>query len=177
MIEKAKQYATEAHRGQKRKGSDEDYVRHPIRVAKTLQEAGFNEATVCAGYLHDVVEDTDITLDDIEQEFGKEVAVIVAAHTEDKEKSWQERKQHTITVVKESSLDIKALIVADKLDNLQSISEGLSTQGDELWRLFNAGYEHQKWYYQSVAQAMGEGLKSEPAFFRAYSRLVHLTFH
>lgn len=178
MIEKAKQYAIEAHHGQKRKGANEDYVHHPIRVAETLRESGFPEAVVCAGYLHDVVEDTEVTRQNLDKEFGKEVANIVMAHTEDKEKSWQERKQHTINMVRTAPLNVKALVVADKWDNLQSIQAGLVTQGKQLWDLFNAGYERQKWYYESVEKAMWENLEDRvaPPFFHEYSELVKQTF-
>ncbi|WP_309545135.1 HD domain-containing protein, partial [Halobacillus trueperi] len=57
MIEKAKAFAAKAHQGQKRKNASEDYVVHPIRVADLLKQAGFREELICAGYLHDVVED------------------------------------------------------------------------------------------------------------------------
>ena len=74
MIEKAKDFATKAHAGQVRKNANVPYITHPIRVAERLQKSGFREALICAGYLHDVVEDTPVEIEDIEKEFGKEVA-------------------------------------------------------------------------------------------------------
>ncbi|MBA2176607.1 bifunctional (p)ppGpp synthetase/guanosine-3',5'-bis(diphosphate) 3'-pyrophosphohydrolase [Halobacillus locisalis] len=177
MIEKARRIATEAHAGQKRKNSNEDYIVHPIRVAERLAAAGFGKEVVCAGYLHDVVEDTSVTQEDLEKEFGREVTALVAMHTEDKSKSWKERKQHTIDVVRSGSLEVKALIVADKLDNLQSIHNQLQA-GEPVWDAFNAGYEHQKWYYTSVRDVMSENLDPElvPRYFDEYDRLVKKTF-
>ncbi len=178
MIEKAKKVATRVHAGQKRKNSGDDYIVHPIRVAEQLDSAGFSEAVVCAGYLHDVVEDTSLTKEDIEKEFGQEVAALVAAHTEDKSKSWQERKQHTIDVVRSGSLEVKALIVADKLDNLQSIHGSLQQIGESIWKAFNAGYEQQKWYYTSVCEVMSDNIDQRlvPRYFAEYERLVKQTF-
>ncbi|MGP4076735.1 HD domain-containing protein [Halobacillus sp. K22] len=178
MIKEARNFAAEAHKGQKRKNSNTDYIVHPERVAESLLKAGFSTEVVCAGYLHDVVEDTSYTLKDIEKEFGGEVKALVDAHTENKSKSWQERKSHTIQSVREGSLELKALIVADKLDNLQSLNQDLEINGDKVWSNFNAGYTHQKWFYQSVAEVMGVGLKEKdvPAFFNTYRKLVKQTF-
>ncbi|CDQ21434.1 HD domain-containing protein [Halobacillus karajensis] len=178
MIDKAKLFATKAHCGQKRKNADEDYIVHPVRVAETLKQAGFHDVLICAGYLHDVAEDTAYTLDDIEKEFGFDVRQLVAAHTEDKSKAWQERKQQTIHTVHEASFDVKSLIVADKLDNLESLQKEIQTHGNEVWKKFNAGYDWQKWYNQSIAEAMTNGLRSEqiPHYFKRYKQLVKQTF-
>ncbi|MGI8316315.1 HD domain-containing protein [Halobacillus mangrovi] len=178
MIEEAKAFAAKAHAGQKRKNSNVDYIVHPIRVAKTLKEAGFPEEVICAGYLHDVAEDTDYDLSDIERRFGTEVKEMVAAHTEDKSQSWNARKTHTIETLRDAPLEVKALIIADKLDNLQSLSEDLEQEGDAIWIHFNAGYEKQKWYNESIAEVMEEGLEAEevPEFFHTYQELVKQTF-
>ncbi|GGF34491.1 phosphohydrolase [Halobacillus andaensis] len=178
MIEKAKAFATEAHKGQKRKSSNEDYIVHPIRVAYTLQQAECSKELICAGFLHDVVEDTPYELEDIEKEFGPAVTELVAAHTEDKTKSWHERKAHTIEVVRTGNLEVKSLIVADKWDNLQSIEEGQHKMGEAIWSYFNSSYDQQKWYYQSVANNMWVGIpeKEAPEFFHSYSKTVQRFF-
>ena len=72
-------------------------IAHPIRVALQLERAGFSAELVAAGFLHDVVEDTPISMQEIEERFGKLVAYYVAGNTEDKTKSWEERKQHSAT--------------------------------------------------------------------------------
>ncbi|MFD2923389.1 HD domain-containing protein [Halobacillus naozhouensis] len=178
MIEKAKQFAEKAHQGQKRKNSDTDYIIHPIQVAATLKSAGYREEVICAGYLHDVVEDTMYELADIEREFTKKVRDLVAAHTEDKSKSWQERKQHTVDNVRMGSLEVKCLIVADKLDNLLSLEKDFERDGDALWKHFNAGYLQQKWYNTSIAENMTKGITSGdiPEFFHVYQETVDRFF-
>src|SRR5690606_13455577 len=75
-VRKGYEYACRAHQGQKRK-SGEDYIVHPLGVAKILAELQLDVTTITAGLLHDVVEDTEVTLDDIKGEFGEEVALLV----------------------------------------------------------------------------------------------------
>nr|WP_173918871.1 HD domain-containing protein [Halobacillus sp. Marseille-Q1614] len=178
MLKKAQSFADHAHRGQKRKSSNEDYIVHPIRVARTLEEAGASKELICAGYLHDVVEDTSYEIDDIEREFGAKVRRLVASHTEDKTKSWLERKSLTIETVKQSDKEVKFLIVADKLDNLSSIENDRQRLGEEVWRFFKAGYDMQKWYYQSVDKYMLDGMPPQetPEFFMSYRELVQRVF-
>ncbi|ASN07195.1 HD domain-containing protein [Virgibacillus necropolis] len=178
MKQKAKEFAEKAHQGQTRKSSNVPYITHPIRVAEKLEGAGFSDAVVCAGYLHDVVEDTTYEIEDIEAEFGSRVAELVAAHTEDKSKSWQERKQHTIDIVKHAEIDVKNLIVADKLDNLLGLEQDLDSQGEAVWRNFNAGVEQQKWYNSSIVENMLVGINPEdaPSYFAEYKDAVKRVF-
>ncbi|UOQ44521.1 HD domain-containing protein [Halobacillus salinarum] len=178
MLNKAKAFAEKAHRGQTRKNSNTDYIVHPIRVAERLSEAGCSEAVISAGYLHDVVEDTSVNLEDLVREFGQEVARIVSAHTEDKSKSWQERKQHTIDTLRTAPKEVKCLIVADKLDNLLSLEEDLKRIGNDVWENFNAGKDHQRWYYESIAKEMDNNLSEAeiPLFFKEYTRTLYRVF-
>ena len=76
LIERAFEFAKEAHAGQKR-ASGEDYIQHPVRVAKILTEMHLDSGAIAAGFLHDVPDDTSKTMEDIEKEFGKEVAFLV----------------------------------------------------------------------------------------------------
>jgi (p)ppGpp synthase/HD superfamily hydrolase len=174
----AKQFAIKAHEGQHRKNAEEPYITHPIRVAAQLENADFSDELVCAGYLHDVVEDTIYNIEDIEKEFGPEVARLVAAHTEDKSKSWQARKQHTIDTFKTADKDVKYLIVADKLDNLQDLEQSLQQQGAVVWEKFNAGKNKQKWYNESIAAHMYDGLDTEdtPNYFQTFAETVERVF-
>lgn len=76
FVEKAYKFAAKAHKGQKR-ASGQSYIVHPTQVAGTLAKLGLDPDTVAAGFLHDTVEDTAATNDDIKREFGKDVAFIV----------------------------------------------------------------------------------------------------
>ncbi len=178
MKTKARQFAEKAHKGQIRKSGNIPYITHPIRVARILEKAGASDALVCAGYLHDVVEDTPIEIEEVEKVFGPEIADLVQAHTEDKSKSWQERKQHTIDTLRIGNRDVKQLIVADRLDNLLSIEKDLQKIGPAIWDVFNAGIDKQKWYNEEVVRNMDIGLNENeiPAFFNEFSSTVTRVF-
>ena len=79
-LKQAIEVATQAHEGQLRK-SGEPYITHPLAVMKLLQEWNMDEDTVIAGVLHDTVEDTPLTLQEIEDQFGKDVAFLVSGVT------------------------------------------------------------------------------------------------
>ena len=96
LIHKAIEFAAIRHKDQKRKGTELPYIVHPMEVMQILTENGCDEIVIVAGILHDTIEDTETTYDDILENFGKEIADIVASESEDKSKSWKERKQTTI---------------------------------------------------------------------------------
>ena len=89
-------YAAKKHEGQVRKGTDTPYIVHPMEVMQILTAAGCGEDVIVAGILHDTVEDTDATLEEISALFGEKVARLVAHESEDKSKTWRERKSATI---------------------------------------------------------------------------------
>lgn len=93
MINQAIIFATKAHEGQLRKVTQSPFIIHPLAVGCTLADAGEDEDVVVAGFLHDTVEDTDVTLDQIRDEFGDEVAELVDGCSENKALSWDERKK------------------------------------------------------------------------------------
>ena len=133
---------------------------------------------MAAGYLHDTVEDTDVTMEMIQKEFDNKVAEVVKVNTENKEHSWEMRKQHTIDSIKCAPLEIRALIIADKLDNLSCLIEDYNTYGEDVWVFFNRGKEKQKWYLESIAQNLMHGLEEDevPKFFHEYKQLVRAFF-
>lgn len=178
ILEQAKNFAQKAHQGQFRKVTKTPYIEHPIRVANRLKHSGASDELIAAAYLHDVVEDTSYKIKDIQETFGNRIATLVTAHTEDKSKSWLERKQETIDLLKNAELEIKYLIVADRLDNLLDLETDLNQLGPDVWNYFNAGFEHQKWYNESIAKNMEYGIDPEdiPSFFNDFKQAVHRIF-
>ena len=168
-ITKAFKFAFEAHDGQKRKGTKAPYIIHPMDVAIILMKNHASDDIVIAGLLHDTVEDTDTTIEDIEENFGKEVARLVRGVTEpsklnkeesEKEKCpdrWKNNKTHTIEFIKTAEKDMKILSCADKLSNIRSMIEDKKIIGAELWKKFSAPQEEQKWYYSSMCKSFIEG--------------------
>lgn len=149
-IHKAIEFATIRHDGQKRKGSTIPYIVHPMEVMQILTACRFPEDTIIAGLLHDTLEDTCTKPEEIEELFGQKILEIIQANSEDKSKSWQERKQHTIDTLPDIGLDAQAVCFADKLANLRSMYADWMKIGDKLWKRFNAPKEKIQWYYQSL---------------------------
>lgn len=178
MKEKARAFAEKAHQGQYRKITKTPYITHPIRVGEILEEAGCSDELISAGYLHDVVEDTQYEIEDIEELFGTKIAEFVASHTEDKSKTWKERKQHTINILRDADKEVKYLIVADRLDNIMEFEKDLHELGSKVWGYFNAGYEDQKWYNESMIKNMSVGLNRDdiPSFFTTFEQTVLRVF-
>ena len=178
LIEKARSFAKEAHKDQVRKTTGAPYIGHPFHVAKILEDAGMPTAVVVAGYLHDTVEDTDVTIEDIEREFGTEVKELVAYNTEEKENTWEERKQHTIDQLKTGTLHQKALVVADKYANLLELKRVCEYKGEDVFRAFKRGRTEQGWYFSGVANSGIENLPKEevPDFFYDYQNEVKSFF-
>ncbi|PLS03104.1 HD domain-containing protein [Neobacillus cucumis] len=155
IIEKALQMAAKAHSKQQRKGSDIPYIVHPVAVGMILMKAGYDESFIAAGILHDTVEDTEISLNDIHREFGLEIARIVDGCSEpDKSLSWEERKTHTIEYLKDAPMEIRAVACADKLHNVRSIKNDYEQVGEAIWSKFNAGKEKQEWYYTQIVESL-----------------------
>ena len=156
MLHEALYFAARAHDGQRRKGTDIPYIVHPYEVAQILMAEGAEEEVIIAGLLHDTVEDTSVTLEDIRQAFGEQVALMVLACSENKEESWEERKQHTIRYVKmHCPYEVMLIVCADKLSNLRSIRDDLEQIGESLWERFHRGRSEQRWYYESLLEAFG----------------------
>ena len=117
MFEKAVIFATNAHNGQTRKGTNLPFIIHPLEVAAIVAAMTLDEDMLCAAVLHDVVEDCDdISIEDIRHEFGDVVASYVYQESEDKSKTWVERKGHTIDFLKNHApRNAKIIALGDKL--------------------------------------------------------------
>jgi (p)ppGpp synthase/HD superfamily hydrolase len=164
----AKSFAIKAHKGQVRKVEpDKPLIVHPINVANILKEYGFSKDVIDAGYLHDVVEDKNYTLDDIKKLFGLKVYTLVKNATdEDKNLSWEERKIQKIEKLKKLDLDSKALICADKISNLEDLRNLFGKEQHYDFSKLNRGFEKQKWYYESIYNSLIEGVEMQPIFER-----------
>ena len=154
MIFKAIEFAVNAHKGQYRKGTKIPYIIHPIGVARILIDYGCSEEVITAGILHDTVEDTHISLQDIKREFGEKTEKLVEGASElDKSDTWENRKQSTIDKIKDATEELLMVECADKLDNIRAIRSDCAKYGDIMWQRFRKPKEKQKWYYESLANA------------------------
>lgn len=162
-IQKAVEFAIVVHKGQTRKGGNNPFILHPLEsgiIAQSiLTQLGMEseiDEVVAAAILHDTIEDTNVTEEDIMNRFGQNILDMVLWQSEDKTKSWHERKSYTLESLdnlndsKESEL-LKILILADKLANMREIKRDYDKLGDKLWDIFNVKDKAKhKWYYQGI---------------------------
>lgn len=124
LLLKATAFAAEKHRHQRRKdAAASPYINHPIAVTTVLKhEGGIADVVVlCAGMLHDTIEDTETTTEDLETEFGSEIAGVVLEVTDDKSLAKDERKRLQIEHAATLSHRAKLVKLADKICNLRDI--------------------------------------------------------
>jgi len=149
-------FAAHAHNGQKRKGTDIDYITHPLEVLQILTSMNAGRELQAAGVLHDTVEDSGVSITEIQRIFGGRVAALVESHSEDKTKSWQERKQQTLDDLTEAERDVKLLVMADAVANLRSMVSDYAQIGEKLWERFNVSKQQKGKYYSDMQDLMFE---------------------
>ena len=151
---------------------------HPISVAELLEEYGYDDNVVAAGYLHDVVEDTKYTIEDIEKEFGKDIAsLVIGASERDKSLSWEERKQHTIDETKTLPLRNKLIICADKINNLEDMMIKFEKNGNRDFSAFKRGEKEQKWYYTNVYKSLIYNEDENLPIFKRLKNVLDIVFN
>ena len=177
LIEKAIVFATWAHEGAVRKGKGRPFILHPLEVLSIAASLTEDEEVLAAAVLHDTVEDTPVTREEIEWKFGFRVANLVAAESEDKrrdrsaESTWLIRKQEAIDQLQKAGRDAKLISICDKLSNLRDMDQDYAEIGDRIWERF-----HQKdkklhaWYYTSIYDILSEEFGDNPALreFKAH---------
>lgn len=177
-IEYAIYYATKAHTGQRRRSENIDMIFHPFTCGMILQRNGCDKDIVSAAILHDVVEDTEYSFEDIEREFGKKVRDYVYDASEpDKSLEWEERKKHTIEHIKNAPLGSKLIVACDKISNLEDLYESVEKYGEEkAFSYLKRNKEKQKWYYTSVYESCIEGVDSKHPIFERYKKILEKLF-
>ena len=182
LVSEAIAFAVKAHDGMRRKKSESPYILHPMEAAVIVGTMTNDQNVISAAALHDVVEDADITIDEIEVRFGKRVRELVESETEDKRAdlppsdTWKIRKEESLAVLKNTD-DIDVLIVwlGDKLANIRSIYRDFKVEGENVWQKFNQkDSKQQAWYYRSIAD-LTERLSDTLAWLE-YKTLTELIF-
>lgn len=176
MVDKAIAFATKAHEGQVRKGTSRPYIVHPVEVGDIVAKMTDDEEVIAAAVLHDTIEDCDgVTEEVIRKEFGERVASMVAHESEDKTKSWRERKSTTIERLKVAPLELQYIGLADKLSNMRDIDRDYPIYGEELWNRFRMKDKNViGWYYKEIMKSL-ESLKGMEAY-EEYCQLVKANF-
>ncbi len=175
MVQKAAIFASQAHEGKVRKGTKIPYIIHPLETAAIVSGLTGDEAVICAALLHDVIEDTQVTYEELLEQFGNRVAGLVRFESEDKSKSWQERKAETIRHLENASREAKMICLGDKLSNLRSTAADRMMKGEEVWKKFRETDKRKhEWYYREILGQLSEF--SETPAYQEYLGLMQLLF-
>ena len=182
LMDRAIVFATRAHSGTYRKGTHIPYIVHPIEAAAIVATMTDDPDMIAAAVLHDVVEDTDATVEEIRFFFNRRIARLVEAESENKRKdlppqeTWMLRKMETLEFLRtQADREAKILALADKLSNMRAIHRDQNTVGDKLWERFNEKDKSKHgWMYRQVANALSE--LSDTFAWQEYDELVRKTF-
>ena len=182
LVSEAIAFAVKAHDGMRRKKSEAPYILHPMEAAVIVGTMTDDQNLIAAAVLHDVVEDADINIEEIEEKFGRRVRELVASETEDKRAdlppadTWRVRKEETLAVLK-NTRDVAVLMVwlGDKLANMRAIYRDWKVEGDAMWQKFNQkDVGEQAWYYRTIVR-LTERLSYTSAWLE-YKTLTELVF-
>ena len=182
LVSEAIAFAVKVHDGMRRKKSDAPYILHPMEAAVIVGTMTDDKDVISAAVLHDVVEDTPITIEEIEENFGSRVRELVGAETEDKrtdqppESTWRIRKEESLEELKNcGDTAVLMLWLGDKLSNMRSFYRIWKSEGDSMWQSFNQKDPvQQKWYYCTIAE-LTSSLKEFTAW-QEYNELLKIVF-
>jgi myo-inositol-1(or 4)-monophosphatase len=143
LLDRAIVFAVRAHAGTERRGKGVPYIVHPMEAVEIVATMTADQELLAAAALHDVVEDTDVTVEDLRAEFGDRIAELVASESDtfeegvSEEDSWHARKKAAIERLARSSHDAKMVALGDKLSNMRAIARDYAVKGDSFWNIFH----------------------------------------
>jgi len=181
LLDRAILFAVKAHAGTERRGKGFPYIVHPLEAVEIVATITPDQELLAAAALHDVVEDTDISADDLRAEFGNRIADLVVAESDvfvegvSEEDSWHDRKQAAIDRLAAAPYEAKIVAMGDKLSNMRAIARDYIRMGDELWKIFHVKdiTEHE-WHYRGLAASLSE--LSDTFAYREFVQLIDQVF-
>ena len=180
LLDRAIVFAVNAHKGVERKGKGFPYIVHPLEAVSIVATMSSDQELLAAAVLHDVIEDTPTTFEDLKQEFGERVARLVEAESDKAVKgpdaeTWRQRKLDSLNRLRSADRDVKIVTIGDKLSNMRAIALDYQAVGDELWKRFTISNpaEH-AWRYRALAEALSDLADTEA--YKEFCMLVDKTF-
>ena len=181
LLDRAIIFAVKAHAGTERRGKGYPYIVHPLEAVEIVATMTADQELLAAAALHDTVEDTDVTVDQLRAEFGDRIASLVADESDEmpagmsEEDSWHGRKQAAIDRLSRASRDAKIVALGDKLSNMRAIARDYAVQGDALWNIFHAkDPKDHEWHYRGLADALRE--LEDTVAFKEFESLINKVF-
>lgn len=181
FLDRAIIFAVKAHAGTERRGKGYPYIVHPLEAVEIVATMTKDQELLAAAALHDTVEDTDVTVEQLREAFGDRVAELVASESDEmpegvsEEDSWHARKQAAIDRLAKAGREAKMVALGDKLSNMRAIARDYSVLGDALWDIFHAkDPKDHEWHYRGLADALRE---LEDTFaFKEFESLINQVF-
>ena len=181
LLDRAIIFAVQAHAGTERRGKGFPYIVHPMEAMEIVATITPDQELLAAAALHDTVEDTDVTVEEIRAQFGERIASLVAAESDEmpegvsEEDSWHARKKAAIDRLAAAPHDAKIVALGDKLSNMRAIARDYAVKGDELWKIFHASDpKDHEWHYRGLADSLRE--LSGTFAFQEFEALINQVF-
>ena len=181
LLDRAIIFAVKAHAGTERRGKGFPYIVHPLEAVEIVATITPDQELLAAAALHDVVEDTDVSVDEIRAEFGDRIAALVAAESDtfeegvSEEDSWHSRKRAAIERLASASHDAKIVALGDKLSNMRAIARDWAVQGDYFWNIFHAkDPKDHEWHYRGLAESLHE--LQDTFAYKEFESLINQVF-
>ena len=181
LLDRAIVFAVNAHHNTERRGKGFPYIVHPMEAVEIVATITPDQELLAAAALHDTIEDTDVTVEDIRREFGERIADLVYAESDQfaegvsEEDSWRDRKQAAIHRLAAAPHDAKIVAMGDKLSNMRAIWRDYQTMGDELWNIFHVKDKaSHEWHYRGLADSLKE--LSDTFVYKEFLALIEEVF-
>jgi len=171
LLDRAIMFAVKAHHNTERRGKGFPYIVHPLEAVEIVATITPDQELLAAAALHDTIEDTDVTVEDIRRAFGDRIAELVHSESDqidgvvftggtgehDEVATWHARKQAAIDRLAAASHDAKIVAMGDKLSNMRAIARDYAVKGDELWNIFHVKDKaSHEWHYRGLAASLSE---------------------
>lgn len=181
LLDRAIIFAVKAHAGTERRGKGFPYIVHPMEAMEIVATITPDQELLAAAALHDVVEDTDVSADELRREFGDRIAALVVAESDvfedgvSEEDSWHARKKAAIDRLARAPYEAKIVAMGDKLSNMRAIARDYAVKGDSLWSIFHAkDPKDHEWHYRGLADALSE--LSDTFAYKEFVQLIDQVF-
>jgi myo-inositol-1(or 4)-monophosphatase len=181
LLDRAIVFAVKAHHNTERRGKGFPYIVHPMEAVEVVATITPDQELLAAAVLHDTIEDTDVTVEQICAEFGDRVANLVHAESDrfveglSEAESWRDRKQEAIDRLAAAPHDAKIVALGDKLSNMRAIWRDYQVKGDELWKIFHVtDKELHEWHYRGLAASLSE--LGDTFAYKEFVRLIDEVF-
>ena len=181
LLDRAIVFAVRAHHNSERRGKGFPYIVHPMEAVEIVATITSDQELLAAAALHDTIEDTDVTMEQICAEFGDRIANLVQTESDPvvegvgEAESWCDRKQAAIDRLATASHDAKIVAMGDKLSNMRAIWRDYQIKGDELWKIFHVTDKTlHEWHYRGLAASLSE--LNDTFAYKEFVRLIDEVF-